>query len=264
MDFVKKHYEKVILSLVLLGLVGALVFLPFIISADKEAVEAMINSVINPPVKPLPDLDLSREEAASRRLHAAYTLDLETTNKLFNPVEWQKTPDGTMIPIRDSDAIGVGALTVTKITPLYLILTLDDVITNEFGARYAIGVERQAAPTRGLQRKVQRFVSLDDRKKDLFTLLDVKGDPANPSELDLKLTDTGETAVVSKASPFQRVDGYSADMKYDLEKKTFLNRRVGSMLSFGGEDYTIVDIKPDEVILSAQSNQKRTTKHYTP
>jgi hypothetical protein len=31
MDFVKKHYEKILLSVVLLGLVGALVFLPFLI-----------------------------------------------------------------------------------------------------------------------------------------------------------------------------------------------------------------------------------------
>ena len=32
MDFVKKHYEKIILSAVLLGVVGFLVFLPFVIS----------------------------------------------------------------------------------------------------------------------------------------------------------------------------------------------------------------------------------------
>ena len=32
MDFVKKHYEKILLTVVLLGLVGALVFLPFMIA----------------------------------------------------------------------------------------------------------------------------------------------------------------------------------------------------------------------------------------
>jgi hypothetical protein len=34
--------------------------------------------------------------------------------------------------------------------------------------------------------------------------------------LILKLSD-GETATVSKDKPFQRVDGYSADLKYDPE-----------------------------------------------
>lgn len=264
MDFVKKHYEKVILSIVLLGLVGALVFLPFIISADKQQVEDMITSLINPPVKPLPDLDLSHEDAAARRIHSDYILDLETTNKLFNPVEWQKTPDGNLIPIRNSDMIGVGAVVVTKISPLYLIVSLQSVMTNELGARYAVGIERQAAATRAQQHRVERYVSVDDRKKDMFTLEDVKGAPENPDELDLKLTDTGEAVAITRTKPYQRVDGYTADLKYDPEKKTFLNRRVGSVLSFAGDDYTIVDIKPDEVILSAQSNQKRTTKPYTP
>ncbi len=265
MDFVKKHYEKIILCLVLAGLVGALVFLPFIIHADAQAVEEMTQDLINPPVKPLPELDMAREDAVTQRLTSNLDLDLETTNKLFNPVEWQKAPDGTLIPIRNPDVIGVGALSVTKIVPLYLILTLDSATTNDQGeARYAIGVERQAAPSRAQQHKTQRFISLDDRKKDLFTLLDVKGAADNPDEVDLKLADTGETAVISKSKTFQRVDGYAADLRYDPEKKTFLNRRVGAVLSFGGDDYTIVDIKADEVILSAQSNQKRTTKSYTP
>ena len=36
MDFVKKHYEKILLTVVLLGLVGALVFLPFLIASDQQ------------------------------------------------------------------------------------------------------------------------------------------------------------------------------------------------------------------------------------
>ena len=38
MDFVKKHYEKILLTVVLLGLVGALVFLPFLIANDQQTV----------------------------------------------------------------------------------------------------------------------------------------------------------------------------------------------------------------------------------
>ena len=37
MDFVKKHYEKILLGVVLLGLVGALVFLPFMIFSDQDS-----------------------------------------------------------------------------------------------------------------------------------------------------------------------------------------------------------------------------------
>ena len=265
MDFVKKHYEKIILSVVLLGLVGALVFLPFLISSDKQAVEDMTSQLINnPSVKPLPDLDLSRQNQIVQRLQTNYALDLDTTNKLFNPVEWQKSPDGNVFPVKNPDSIGVGALVVTKITPLNLIISLDSVTTNELGARYVVSIERQAAPTRALQYKTRRYVSLDDRKKDLFTLMDIKGTPENPTELDLKLADTGEIAIVTPSKPFVRVDGYTTDLKYEPEKISKAGLRVGAVISFGGDSYTIVDIKPSEVILSAQSNQKRTAKPYTP
>jgi len=115
-----------------------------------------------------------------------------------------------------------------------------------------------------MRKKVQRFVSMDDKKKDLLTLVDVKGAPENPSELVVKLADSGETVSVSKEKPFRRVDGYTADLKYDPERKTFSGRRIYSAISVGGQDYIVVAIDADEVILSAQSNQKRTTLRYTP
>ncbi len=264
MDFVKKHYEKILLSVVLFGLVGALVFLPFIIAADKQKQEDMSSQVINGPVKPLPDLDLTNEDGALLRFQSPYRLDFDTTNKLFNPIEWQKTPDGRLIPIKNGNEVGIGAAAVTKITPLFYNLSLDSVATNDLGARYGIGVEHQAASTPALRRKQQRYVSADDRKKDLFTLLEVKGAPENPDQLVLKLTDSGETVTVSKDKPFQRVDGYMADLKYDPERKNFNARRVGAMISFGGDDYYVVAIDANAVILSAQSNQKRTTLPYTP
>ena len=82
----------------------------------------------------------------------------------------------------------------------------------------------------------------------------------------LKLTDTGDTVTVSKDKPFQRVEAYSADLKYELDKpvKNFAGLRVGSRISFGGEDYIVVAVDADEVILSAQSNQKKTTLPFAP
>ena len=39
MDFLKKHYEKILLTVVLLGSVGLLVAMPFFIKADQEDAE---------------------------------------------------------------------------------------------------------------------------------------------------------------------------------------------------------------------------------
>jgi hypothetical protein len=263
MDFIKKHYEKIILSIVLLGLVGALLGLPFLISSDQSRMKDLTDTIITTKVAPLPDLDLTRESGAAARLDSPAVFDFSTTNKLFNPVEWRRAADNTIFPVKTGKEI-VEACVVAKITPLYFLLTFDSVETNGVAPRYVVGIERQAAASPAQRRRVQRYVSSDDPKKDLFTLVSVKGPPENPDQLVLKLADTGETVSISKDKPFQRVDAYTADLKYDPEKKIFMNRREGSAISFGGEDYIIVAIHDNEVILSAASNQKRTTLRYAP
>jgi hypothetical protein len=263
MEFVKKHYEKIILCAVLLGVIGFLAFLPFVIAHDQEELKTMADNVTRPKVTPLPPLDLTPQKSIAARLasHAGY--DFSTTNKLFNPVEWKRAANGELIKIRTGSEI-VDAAAVTKITPLYFVVTLDQVTTNLTGARYVLGLERQAAAYPVQRHKQQRYVSMDDPKKDAFTLLQVKGPPENPSELILKLADSGETVSVSKDKPYRRADAYAADLKYDPENKKFLGRRVGEAISFGGQDYIIVAIDADEVILSDQSNQKHTPLRYTP
>jgi hypothetical protein len=263
MDFLKKHYEKIILIAVLLGVVGFLVFLPFVISRDQQDMTDMRNGIINRDVKPLPDLDLTRQQDVLQRLQSSANFDFTTKNKLFNPIEWKMGANGVMFPIKNGNEIGADAAAVTKITPLYLQITLDEVRTNDVGAVYVIGVERQAAPYLRDRRKLQHFATPGE-KIDAFTITAVKGAPENPDELDLKLADTGETAAVSKGKPFQRVDAYAADLKYDPEKKTFPGRRVGSTISFNGEDYIIVAIDAGKVILSSQSNEKKTTLRLAP
>jgi len=261
MDFIKKNYEKILLSVVLVGLVGALVFMAFVIPNEQEKVREIGEGIISVRVVPLTNLDLTEQSNVVERLQSPYQLDWDTTNKLFNPVGWQKKMDGSLIKATGTSP---QAAVVTGITPLYMTLTLDSVETNEFGARYVISVERQAAAYPAMRRKQQRYVSMDDSKKDVFTLVQVKGPPENPDSLVLKLADTGQTNNVSKDKPFRRVDGYTADLKYDLENRSWSGQRIGNHLRFAGDDYTVVDINSNEVVLSAQSNQKKWTLRYAP
>ena len=265
MDFLKKHYEKILLGLVLAGLVGALVFLPFYIGAESQKMTDLRNQYINPPVKALTNLDLTLESNAMARLQSAYVLDFETGNKLFNPVEWQKGLNGDPIKVHTGNEIGIGAVVVTNIEPLYLVLTLDSITTNELGARYVIGVERQADKTPSKRHKQQRYVSVGDKPNDTFTLMDVKGaDPANPDALVLKLADSADAVSLSKDKPYRRVDAYAADFRYDPERKFFRSRRAGDRVSFNGTDYVVVDVNRNELILEDQSNQKKTSLPFTP
>ena len=269
MDFVKKHYEKILLTVVLLGLVGALGFLPIMINNDQEQVKKMTEVVLNPKPQPLPPLDLARQTNAFDRLQAPYSLDFSSTNKLFNPLQWQRKPNGDLIPVKPG-LVGPDAAAVTKKAPLYTIITLDSIdtnsiATNEVTARYVMSVERQAAAVPGQRGKRQHYASVSE-KIDAFTIRTVKGSLDNPAQLELTLllADSGEQVTVSKDKPFRRVDGYTADLKYDPENKKWAAQRLGADLKFYGDDYIIVAINQDSVILLARSNQKKTTLTYSP
>ena len=138
MEFIRKNYEKIILGAVLLGLVGVLAFMPVMIFYDQQKMRDLRTTVTHPHAVPLPDLDLSRQDAVLNRLQSSNELDFSTTNKLFNPVQWQKDKDGILIKITTGHEVGPGAAVVTKITPLYYTITLDSVATNELGTRRAI------------------------------------------------------------------------------------------------------------------------------
>src|SRR5213075_3265299 len=117
MDFIKKHYEKILLGVVLIGLVGALGYLPFKIANEKEKLNDMSSIVTRPKVTPLTNLDLTVAEESLKRAAVPAIYDFSNTNKLVNPMTWQKTPDGRLVR---ASSTGPTALSVTNITPLYL------------------------------------------------------------------------------------------------------------------------------------------------
>lgn len=257
MDFLKKHYEKVLLGVVLVGLSVAVALLPFFISSEKDKLDQMKSAVLHPKVKPLTNLDMTLPDEALKRLASPAVIDFGPPNRLFNPMPWQKAADGHLI-LRES--VGPQRIVVTNITPLYLELTLDSVNMSDSGPKYVIGVEKQAAPLPSHRTKRQSLCSMNPpTKNDTFTMLEVKGKPDDPSQIVVELNDTGEKAVITKDHPFRRIDGYMADLYYDLEKKPWLHRRVNAPLSFNGEDYNIVAINQNEVVLSAKLNGKKWT-----
>lgn len=258
MDFLKKHYEKVLLGLVLLGLAASIAFLPIKISSERQKLEDLRTGLTHPKVKELTNLDLTVSEAALKRVAAPALVDFSTTNRVFNPVPWQKAADGHLIKLEERN-IGPKAVQVVKVTPLYLILTFDNVMMGSDNTpKYVVGVQKEAATVVSQRNKKQSYCRPGE-KTDTFTLAEVKGKPEDPTQLDLVLNDTGDRVSISKDKPFRRVDGYMADLKYAPENKTWSARRNGSQLSFNNEEYNIVAITQNEVVLSAKSNQKKWT-----
>jgi hypothetical protein len=255
MGFLKKHYEKILLGLVLLGLALAAGFLPFLVSSQKQKLEDLRQGFFVKTPKPLTNLDLTVPTNALKRMATIPVINFSTKNKLFNPMPWQKRADGTLVP---STKVGPTAASITNVAPLYLKITLDSVTVSDNGPHYVIGIEKEAARNPAQRPKKQAYCSLNS-KNDTFVLVGVNGKPDDPSQLVLELNDTGEKVTISKDKPFQRIDGYIADVRYDPENRKFPHCRVGSALAFGGEEYNVVAIAPNEVVISAKSNQKKWT-----
>lgn len=255
MEFLKKHYEKIILGVVLLGLAVAVAVLPFFISSERDKLAEMKSTVLHPKVKPLTNLDLTVSENAMKRLATPAVVDFGPPNRLFNPMPWQKAADGHLIA---RESVGPNRIVVTNITPLYLILTLDSVTPSDTGPKYVIGIEKQAAVSASHRNKRQSLCSTNPpTKNDTFTMLEVKGKPDDPTQIVVELNDSGEKAVITKEQPYRRVDGYTADLHYDPEKKVWTHQRVGGHLAFNGEEYNIVAVTQNEVVLSAKVNGKK-------
>src|SRR5438128_1798163 len=100
MEFLKNNYEKVILSVVLLGLAVAAALLPIWVAGEKRALEEIDNQITQTERKELKLVNLSTNEIILQRVVKATALRLSGEHNLFNPVPWQRMRDGHLIPIR--------------------------------------------------------------------------------------------------------------------------------------------------------------------
>jgi hypothetical protein len=259
MDFFKKHYEKILLGAVLLGLAGAVGFLFLKIASEREELQTKEAELTRPKVTALPELDMGAYQTFLQRLTASAVLDLSTPHKLFNPMPWRKATDGRLVKL-DANSVGPKALVVTKLNKLYLDLTVDNMDLEGPAPAFTIGIKREAAPNPKDRVKTTRRCKVGE-KNDLLVLKEIRGPQDNPTNLVVVLNDSGEEAVLptEKTNAFRRVDGYTADLKYGPEMRTWANKRVNTPppLTFNGESYDIVAINKNEVVLKAKSNQKK-------
>src|SRR5207237_1938182 len=102
MQFVKKHYEKVLLSIVLLGLAGAAAALPWQVSHERDRLEEIQgNLTVKVKAKPFKPLDawLTTNKTVLARLESPLNLEFSGQHNLFNPVPWKKMPDVRIFPV---------------------------------------------------------------------------------------------------------------------------------------------------------------------
>jgi hypothetical protein len=174
-------------------------------------------------------------------------------------VKWQRKSDGTLIKVQTGKEVGPEAVTITRVGELFFIVSLDRMATT---GGYTLGIVHEGAPTPMERRKIPKFCTVNNKpeipKKEMLALREVKGAAEDP-ELVVELAETAERISLTKDKPFKRVEGYEVDLSYPPEGKTFTKLREGSKLQLGGEEYKIVAITTNEVVLSASLNDKKYT-----
>jgi len=243
MDFLRKHYEKIILSLVLVGLAYVAIRLPIALSDAKAELENPTGPVPKP--KPTPPFDMSNEEQALIELTNAPRCVMSGENNVLNPVVWKLNPDGSLIRITKE---GPAALKIVRITPLNLEIDYDSAPAG--GSGYYLSVARNGG------KKQKEYLALNATSKSgLFKLTAIKGPPENPSELELELLDIKTSVSISTNKPYTRIESYAADLKYPAAEP-MPKKKVGEVIKLDGESYKIIVIKSDFIILENKSAQQ--------
>jgi hypothetical protein len=259
MQFLKKHYEKIVLCIVLLALAVAAVMLSVKVSAVKRSLVKAGKTIDSYPRVPLNPVDLTAFEQSLAVHTTPPVIAMTNRHLLFNPVRWYKKPDGSIVKVATGTEIGIGALQCSAIKPLKRIISLESASGTGDRTRFAIGVTKQGSTDRLEQRKKMQYASLNDKNK-YFLLKEVRGDV--PIEATLVLVwledESNDELLVSKAMPNEKVTDYTVDLSYPPDNVEFKNKRVNDSITIAGENYIIIAITENQVVMSAERNQKRT------
>lgn len=265
MQFLKNHYEKILLSLVLLGLVAAVAVLFIQVgNVKKELKEKELGGPVeHKEVEVRPHLEY--EEALQKGTNPP-PIDLVTGHRLLNPYRWVLDSQGKIIKVDAEDKLGAGAIQVVRVTNFNYVISF----IRASGATYQFGTQREGMETR--PRSV--YLRVDDKKPVFYTdgtnaslaLKEVKGEPANPTEVVVEFerpeaSGGAITLTIKPDEPYTELMFRQADLMYPPENRPFNGVKVGDSLTLGGETYKVIAITDKQVIFEA-ANKKRTIINY--
>jgi hypothetical protein len=247
LEFLKRHYEKIILCVVLIGLAAAGVMLPRQIEEVKSQLGAPPEAPANVPA--MTPLNVAPLVAAIQQVTNPPALVLSGDHNLFNPVVWKRLPSGDLLKVLKT---GADALTVTNITALYQRIGLD----HPSGEGFFMFTEEQSG------RRRNEYAKLNEKSKSgLYIVRGTKGsaDDLSQFQLQLEILDSGNKIWITKDRPFERVDGHIADLRYPPESLPLPKKHVNDTFTLDGEMYKIVAITNDAVTVQQSTTTKQTT-----
>lgn len=258
MNFLKDHFEKLILGLVLLVSVGGIFFVITQINQGKQQSEAALQSP-RMMVREYEPADLSAHNEELNKVSQPITVGITGDHELLNPVRWKEV-NGNMTKVTE---LGVKKLTIDQIKPLYR--RLQYLRSTEYGktTRFVIEITEEGADTVGKRKPTKRTFEIGKTTKSVpYTLIRVDGTANAPSRFYVQYDDedsgTTENIQFTPEEPYENVVGYSASFLYQPTGKKYENQRVNDTIKIEKSSFDIVAITQSQATLENKSG-KRTT-----
>ena len=261
----RQHYEKLILSAALLVFAGAVYYLYQASIAERAAIRKIPEGYDNLKVKGVHPADMTTYTAALKQLEKPPGVDFSHPHFLFNPLVWESRGGGEPRKLKTGDEIGPRAMRLVKITPLLMSIA--------YGSASVAGTEVDAVVSgywtfttnelfaaNSPKRLVRAFLSVGQTNSPApFIIHEVKGEPKEPSDVVAELkVPAGEQFHLAPGKPYSRVLGHEAELRYlPSPNKPYVGLRKGASVEIDGQIYKIVDITPNAVVLSDDSNGKQ-------
>jgi hypothetical protein len=252
MEFLKKHYEKIVLSVVLVAVAAAALYLTLEVGRVHSGLEDQLRNIAATRPKEFTPIDLAETTHALTRRVQGFALELDGPHNTFNPGTW--TEENNQLR-RKTGRGWIDLLEVEAIRPLNLIVQFSGVAGLAESPRYQFTVTREYE-AQAMKRRPTMTSLTPGTKNDLFILREVKGSPENPRGFVCELVDEQQVFIVESDKPFIQTMGYVADLRYD--GRDLKDKRVDDSVNLSGAAYKIVAISKDEIVVSAPNHVRST------
>lgn len=274
MEFLKNHYEKIILGLMLLLMASGAVLLVLEGGSVQEQLAGYRELIIGGAGKPPPEQDLDKLKSLLSSASKPSQTDFATVHRVFNPMAWYVDTNGNLIP---GTLVGVSRLAVHSITPQRLLLEFAATGGSPERPTVTVGVTREFGRTVQDRQKKRQSVFLnatntpatatsanmiDSGRKLVLLVREASGPPESP-EVKCELHEPGKEPLkftLSKAQGFTTVVEHIAHIQYMAETNfVWLQARKDMPMVFAGDTNIVVEITASNVVVRAVSNDKVTT-----
>ena len=256
MNFAKKHYEKLVLGLVLLAVAATAFWLSLKVSDVRADLDTKLQAKVGGKQKPLKPVTLDASLEALTKLTSAPAFKLDGDHNTFNPWTWMYDNNKVLIKIPDG---GGGGLSYEKAIALNLTVEFAGVAGTGDPYRYQFTITRDYEKLAAKRHPTTTSLNSGD-KNDLFRLVEVKGPKEAPTGLTLELNENGEKVTLVPGKPFVQTVAWAADIKSQIDQHVFSNKRVDDTFTHRNSLYKIVAISKDELVVSAPTRSRKTLK----